>query len=147
MYSLADIKQSTRQKNKPSNLSKMEWVSSVNWTIEAWKCYLNGQKWIHEFVITCPEQYLMLLNDKGQFILPDLKKVRFEDNQANRLWSSKLQKQISEMRDRGEWNESLEWTKVLNQLVKNQGSSPNQDSFAKSKSVKGYKLIRIKSAA
>ncbi|MGB0806627.1 MAG: hypothetical protein ACPGRC_08050 [Salibacteraceae bacterium] len=147
MYSIADIKQNTRQKNKPSNLSKMQWVSSINWTIEAWKCYLNGQKWIHDFVITCPEQYHMLLNDKGQLILPDLKAVRFEDNEANRAWAKLLRSQIIEMRDRGEWNESIEWTKVLRQLVKSQGTSPNENGIVKQKAVKGHKLIRIKPAA
>lgn len=146
MYSIADIKQNTRQKNKPANLSKMEWVSSVNWTIEAWKCHLNGQKWIHEFVINCPEQYHMLLDEKGEFILPNLKKVRFADNEANRDWAVVLRKQIIEMRERGEWNESIEWTKVLRQLMKFQGSSPNED-LLKNKAVRGHKLIRIKSAA
>ena len=65
MRNLGDIKLAVRKKNKPEYMSKLEWANSINWTIEAWKCYVHGQKWIHDFVITCPEQYFLLLDAKG----------------------------------------------------------------------------------
>ncbi|MFT4754539.1 MAG: hypothetical protein ACI85Q_002098 [Salibacteraceae bacterium] len=147
MNNLNKIKSVVRTKNKPAGISKRVWANSINWTIEAWKCYISGQNWIHDFIITCPEQYLLMINEHGVFILPELKSVKFEDNEANKAWSLKLRNQIIEMRDRGEWNESIEWTKVLRQLVKFQGISPNQENLLKRKSVKGHRLIRIKPAA
>ena len=147
MRSLNKIKSTIRQKNKPLNLTKLQWVNSVNWTIEAWKCYLGNQVWAHDFVITCPEQYLMMLNEKGMFILSDIKNVRFADNEANKAWELVLKNQIYEMRSRGEWNESIEWTKVLRQLVRCQGISPNEENFLRKKTIKGHRLIRIKTAA
>ena len=147
MRTLDKIKIATRKKVKPTNISKLEWANAVNWTIEAWKCYLNGQKWVHEFEVLCPEQYFMLIDAEGQLILPELKNVKFANNEPNREWSNRLRKQIIEMRARGEWNESMEWTKVLRQLVRFHGVSPNQDALEKNKAIKGHKLIRIKSAA
>jgi hypothetical protein len=147
MRNLEEIKLKVRKKNKPAYVSKSNWANSINWTIEAWKCYMNGQKWIHDFVVTCPEHYFMLLDENGKFILPELKTVRFENNEANNSWSKELRLQISEMRDRGEWNESIEWTKVLRQLVKFQGVTPNQDRLVQTKTIKGHRLIRIKPAA
>lgn len=146
MKTFEEIKAASRQKTKPGMISKGEWANAVNWTIEAWKCYLNGQIWIHDFVIKCPEQYFLMLNEKGQFIFP-LKSIRFENNEANRAWAVRLRNGIQEMRLKGEWNESVEWTKVLRQLVSYQGISPNQDALKKHQAVKGHKLIRIKSAA
>mgnify|MGYP000520336837 CR=1 FL=1 len=146
MKTIHQIKAVSRQKNKPSNVSKVEWANAINWTIEAWKCHLKGQTWIHDFVIKCPEQYFLMLNEKGQFIFP-LKSVRFEDNDANTAWAVRLRHGIQEMRIKGEWNESMEWTKVLRQLIRYQGVSPNQDALKKRQAIKGYKLIRIKPAA
>lgn len=146
MKTLEEFKAIARQKTKPSNISKQEWANAINWSIEAWKCHLDGQTWIHDFVIKCPEQYYLMVNERGQFLFP-LKNVQFANNDANKAWAVRLRKSIQEMRAKGEWNESMEWTKVLRQLVSFQGVSPNQEALKKNKTVKGYKLIRIKSAA
>jgi len=145
--SIEKIKRAVRQKAKPSHISSMEWANAMNWNIEAWKCYFNGQKWVHQFEVCCPEQYDMLIDKKGKFILP-LEQVSFRDNEINKLWTKRLQNQIVDMQEKGEWNEALQWRKLYNRIQSFQRATPNEDHFKKTKTtVKGHRLIRIKSAA
>ena len=134
MKTLQDVKSTARKKTTPANISKQEWASAVNWAIEAWKCHLNGQNWIHDFVVKCPEQYELMVNEKGNFLFP-LKNVQFANNEANKAWAVRLRSAIQEMRAKGEWNESIEWAKVWRQLVSFQGNSPNQEALKRQKKV------------
>lgn len=148
MISIQNITTTSRQKNKPNQVSASSWANAVNWNIEAWKCYLSGQKWAHSFEICCPEQYYMLLNKKGQFILDNLELVSFTNSVANQEWVNRLSIQIADMRAKGEWTEAIVWSRLLNKVTMNLVPTPNEDAFKKSKKVvKGYRLIRIKTAA
>jgi hypothetical protein len=148
MISIQNIKTIARQKSKPASVSSSAWANAMNWNIEAWKCHLNGQKWAHDFVICCPEQYLMLLDKKGRFILSNPELIQFNDNVANREWAKRLVIQIADMQARGEWNEALIWSKLFTQITRFQRPTPNENKLAKTKKViKGHRLIRIKSAA
>jgi hypothetical protein len=148
MISIQSIKTEARQKNKPTVVSSTDWANAINWTIEAWKCHLNGQKWAHDFEVCCPEQYYMLLDDNGKLILSNPESITFSDTLANREWITKLSHQIADMRAKGEWTEAAEWVKLLNLVSQNQSYTPNEDAYIKrKKSVKGYRLIRIKNVA
>tara|TARA_R110002050_G_scaffold300722_2_gene471964 strand:+ start:110549 stop:110995 length:447 start_codon:yes stop_codon:yes gene_type:complete len=141
------VKQS-RQKSKPSSVSASTWANAVNWNIEAWRCYLAGQNWVHTIEICCPEQYYMLVNEKGEFILSNSNLITFQDNLANREWANRLKIQIAEMRSKGEWNEAIEWSKLLVKLTKDSILNPNERALIQQKhTVKGHRLIRINAAA
>lgn len=148
MSAIQNIQSQARQKSKPSQVSPTAWANAVNWNIEVWKCYLKGQTWTHELEICCKEQYEMLLNKEGRLILPNVRMVRFKDNVANKEWVKQLTVQITDMRDKGEWNESLVWSRLLARIVIFQKPTPNEEGLKKGKlKVKGHKLIRIKTAA
>jgi hypothetical protein len=145
--SIEKIKRTARQKSKPVNVSSSDWANAMNWNIEAWKCYFDGQKWVHQFEVCCPEQYYMLIDKKGKFILP-LSQVCFSENELNKLWLKRLESQIMDMQEKGEWNEALQWRKLYNRIQKFQLPTPNEDHFKKSKkTIKGHRLIRINVAA
>ena len=148
MKTLENITKNARLKSKPSNISGTAWSNAMNWTIEAWKCELRGQKWVHSFEICCPEQYYLLLDETGRFILSDVNDLNFTDSPAMNKWAVKLESQIADMRSKNEWVESLRWAKLLGLINENLKTTPNEDAFIKSKKVvKGHRLIRIKSAA
>ena len=145
---MENIIKTARLKNKPANVSAATWANAMNWNIEAWKCHVAGQKWSHSFEICCPEQYFMLLDKKGNFILKNVTDIRFADSIANRSWIKRLEQLVSDMRSKKEWNESMQWASLILKIKENQQITPNEDAFRKSKTVvKGYRLIRIKSAA
>lgn len=145
---LEHIVKEARLKSKPQNVSPKEWANAMNWNIEAWKCILNGQKWVHEFEICCPEQYHMLLNKKGQFILSDSENVVFKNTNSIRIWLKELEQQVADMRSKSEWIEALQWSMLIKKITHKTLPTPNEAGFVKTKKiVKGYKLVRIKSAA
>lgn len=146
--SFKTIKNAARKKNTPELVKPSVWANAVNWTIEAWNCYLKGQKWTHGFEICCPEQYYLLLNDKGTFILEDTNGLTFTNNLANAKWMQQLQAQIIEMQTKGEWVEAFRWTKLLKKIKGNVKPTPNEDHLVRTKApIKGQRLIRINSAA
>ncbi len=149
MISVLDNKiKEARKKNAPMNVSPSEWANAMNWSIEAWKCILSGQKWVHDFEICCPEQYYMLINRKGEFILSEAENVSFSNSLANKNWVKNLENQVADMRARNEWMEALQWMKLIEKINQNPLPTPNETDFIKTKNVvKGHKLIRIKSAA
>jgi hypothetical protein len=90
----------------------------------------------------------MLLDKKGNFILKNVTDIRFADSVANRSWIKRLEQLVSDMRSKKEWNESMQWASLILKIKENRQITPNEDAFRKSKTVvKGYRLIRIKSAA
>lgn len=148
MITVENITKSARLKSKPNNISGTAWSNAMNWTIEAWKCELRGQKWAHSFEICCPEQYYMLLDDNGRFILTGVIDLKFTDSPAMNKWAVKLESQIADMRSKNEWVESLRWAKLLGLIRENVNTKPNEDAFIKTKKVvKGHRLIRINNAA
>jgi len=148
MTTIENFTKTARLKSKPTNVSAATWANAMNWSIEAWKCVLGGQKWAHSFEVCCPEQYYMLLDTQSKFILEDVENVKFADSIANRAWVSKLEKLVIDMRSKSEFNESLQWVALIAKIKDNQQNTPNEDAFRKGKTVvKGHRLIRIKSAA
>lgn len=148
MTTIDNFTKTARLKSKPANVSAATWANAINWSIEAWKCVLGGQKWVHTFEVCCPEQYYLLLDDKGKFILEDSENVKFSNSIANGMWVSKLEKLVIDMRSKSEFNESRQWANLIAKIRDNQDNTPNEDAFKKSKTVvKGHRLIRIKSAA
>ena len=148
MITIENISKKARLASKPNNVSASAWANAMNWNIEAWKCVLGGQKWIHTFEICCPEQYYMLLDEKGRFILSDVKDLKFADSTSIRKWVKRIESLIIDMREKSEWNESLKWAALVSQIMSDQSATPNEDVFKKGKRVvKGHRLIRIKSAA
>jgi hypothetical protein len=148
MNTFQDIKTTARQRNKPTNVDSSAWANAMNWNIEAWKCHLKGQKWAHTFEICCPEQYFMLLDENGKFILSESTKVHFANTPGNRVWANRIKSQMEDMRLKGEWNEALEWSRLFSKLTKDTLLHPNEAAFAnRKKTVKGYRLIRINTAA
>jgi hypothetical protein len=148
MKKCIQIQKDIRSKSKPTHVSTIEWANSVNWTIEAWKCHLSGQKWVHSFTICCPEQYALLTDENGRFILENVKDLRFSTNLANRLWMNRLEAQIQEMKANDEWLESIAWSRLLDKIRE---SFPEvivpQTKYPTKRVVKGHRLIRIKVAA
>lgn len=148
MKTIENFTKTARIKSKPVHVSAVAWANAMNWSIEAWKCILGGQKWTHSFEICCPEQYYMLLDAEGKFILEEVDNVKFIDSLANRAWVSTLEKLVVDMRSKSEFNESLQWVALIAKIKDNQQTTPNEDAFRKRKVVvKGHRLIRIKTAA
>lgn len=144
---LNQLKQDIRRVSKPSNVSSNEWANAVNWNIEVWKCHLSGQQWNIPLEISCPEQYQLLLNEDGNSIVENVELLNFKDNYANRMWAEKLTHLVSDMREKGEWVESLNWIKLLNRVSQNQRPTPNEGLIRSKGRVKGHKLIRVNQAA
>ena len=148
MKKCIQIQKDIRSKSKPTHVSTTEWADSINWTIEAWKCHLSGQKWTHPFTICCPEQYALLTDEKGKFILDNVKELHYSSNLANRLWVNRLETQIREMKANDEWLESISWSKLLDQIRESfPKASTNLATYPAKRVVKGHRLIRIKTAA
>ena len=148
MITIENIKKNARSKSQPIIVGASAWANAMNWNIEAWKCVLDGQKWTHTFEICCPEQYFLLLDESGQFILSDSKSVKFIDTVANRRWITELENLIIDMRAKQEWTEAKRWEALVSKIKNIQISTPNEDAYKMTKRiVKGHRLIRINSAA
>jgi hypothetical protein len=147
MKTLHQITNRLRKSSTPTGVNNAQWANAVNWTIEAWKCYLAGQKWMHALTICAPEQYYALLNKTGELIVGNKSLLRFENNGAISNWTAQLKEQIADMRSKGEFNESLRWGRILAELEQFMLPTPNENSIKTMKPrVKGHRLIRIKAA-
>lgn len=149
MKNLQQITSGLRKAKTPQGVSQQQWANAVNWTIEAWKCHLAGQQWMHQIEICAPEQYYALLDKWGNLIVKNADLIRFKNNSAIQNWVVQLKEQIADMRARGEFNEAIRWNAVVQHMEQFVLPTPNENAFKMHKKnvVKGHRLIRIKAVA
>ncbi len=112
-----EIRKAINSVRKPNDIPQDKWTSALNWAMAVWQCRLSRQRWTHEIAIVSPGHYLMLCDDKGEFIIRDRSLWRFMATTSNKNWVSDLKQLIEELRAAGELSEALKWEGVYKKLL------------------------------